>query len=60
MKWLNKFNIFDIEFDDNTAKVTIKGSDKFEGLNICGGTKTNLTATDEECSGTTGSVEVGE
>ena len=50
----------DIDFDGNTAKVTIVGGGKFEGLYVCGGTKTVSTATDEECSGSTGSVEVGE
>ena len=50
----------DIDFDGNTAKVTIEGAGKFEGLYVCGGTKTNSIATDEECSGSTGSVEVGE
>ena len=39
----------DITFEDNTAKVTIKGSGKFEGLNVCDGTKTSAEATDEEC-----------
>ena len=50
----------DIDFDDNTAKVTIKGSGKFAGLNICNGTKTEASATDEECSESTGSVEAGD
>ena len=35
------------------------GAGKFEGLYVCGGTKTNSIATDEEC-GSSGSVEVGE
>ena len=35
-----------IEFDNNTAKVTIIGSGKFEGLNVCNGTKTNATGVD--------------
>ena len=39
----------DIDFDGNTAKVTIEGAGKFEGLYVCGGTKTNSTATDESC-----------
>ena len=30
-----------IEFDNNTAKVTIEGKGKFEGLYVCGGTKTS-------------------
>ena len=40
----------DIDFDGNTAKVTIQGSGKFEGLYVCGGTKTNSIATDESCT----------
>ena len=40
----------DIDFDGNTAKVTIKGSGKFAGLNICGGTKNNASATEESCT----------
>jgi len=39
-----------IEFDGNTAKVTIVGGGKFEGLNVCGGTKTESTAQKEVCS----------
>ena len=39
----------DIEFDGNTAKVTIAGSGKFEGLNVCGGTKTIASATSNSC-----------
>jgi len=38
-----------IEFDGNTAKVTIKGAGKFEELNVCNGTKTNSIATKESC-----------
>ena len=49
-----------VDFDGNIAKVSIKGKGKFAGLHVCNGTKTNATATDEECSGSTGSVEVGE
>ena len=36
-----------IEFEDNTAKVTITGSGKFEGLNICKGTSISSKATNE-------------
>jgi len=39
-----------IEFDDNTAKVTIEGSGKFEGLYVCNGTKTSAEAQSNECS----------
>jgi len=39
----------DIDFDNNTAKVTIKGKGKFANLYVCNGTKTSATATDEEC-----------
>ena len=42
----------DIVFDNNTAKVTITGGGKFEGLNICDGTKTSAEATTEECKST--------
>ena len=42
----------EITFDNNTAKVTITGGGKFEGLNVCGGTKTSATATDEKCKPT--------
>ena len=38
-----------IEFDNNTAKVTIEGKGKFEGLNVCGGTKSDATAIEGEC-----------
>ena len=38
-----------VEFDNNTAKVTIEGSGKFEGLWVCDGTKTNATAQSESC-----------
>ena len=39
-----------ITFDSKgNAKVSIVGKGKFEGMNICGGTKTNATVTDEEC-----------
>ena len=40
-----------VDFEDNTAKVTIKGSGKFAGLHVCNGDKTSATATSEECSG---------
>ena len=39
----------DIDFENNTAKVTIKGKGKFDGLYVCNGTKTSATATEEEC-----------
>ena len=39
----------DITFDNNTAKVTIIGGGKFEGLYVCNGTKTNATAQEERC-----------
>ncbi len=39
-----------IEFDGNTAKVTVKGKGKFEGLNVCGGTKNEATAQKEMCA----------
>jgi len=38
-----------IDFDENTAKVTIKGSGKFDGLWVCEGTKINATAINESC-----------
>ena len=38
-----------IRFDNNTAQVTITGSGKFEGLNVCKGTKTTSVSTTEEC-----------
>ena len=40
----------DITFDNNTAKVTITGSGKFEGLFVCNGTKTESTATKDSCT----------
>ena len=40
----------DIVFDNNTAKVTIAGSGKFEGLYVCNGTKTESTATKDSCT----------
>ena len=42
----------DIVFDNNTAKVTITGSGKFEGLYVCNGTKTSAVAQTEECTST--------
>jgi len=47
-----------IEFEGDTAKVTIIGSGKFEGLNVCGGTKTSANAKKEECTLTCKSNEV--
>ncbi len=38
-----------IKFDGNTAKVTVKGKGKFEGLSVCGGTKNSATAQEEDC-----------
>ncbi len=38
-----------IKFDGNTAKVTVKGKGKFEGLSVCGGTKSQATTQKEEC-----------
>ena len=38
-----------IEFENNTAKVTIEGKGKFKGLNVCEGTKTSASATNESC-----------
>ena len=38
-----------ITFDGNTAKVTIEGKGKFKGLNVCSGTKTSASATNESC-----------
>ena len=43
-----------IEFDNNTAKVTIEGSGKFDGLYVCNGTKTSAEASKEECKEPTG------
>ena len=39
-----------IKFEDNTAKVTILGSGKFEGLNVCDGTKKDSKADVKNCS----------
>ena len=49
----------DIKFDGNTAKVTIEGAGKFEGLYVCGGTKTNSIATDEECGSSGNNTNTG-
>jgi hypothetical protein len=39
-----------IEFDNNgKAKVTIKGSGKFDNINICAGDKINIVATNNAC-----------
>jgi len=43
------YDTCDIDFDNNTAKVTIKGKGKFANLYVCNGTKTSATATEEEC-----------
>ena len=43
-----------VEFDNNTAKVTIEGSGKFAILYVCGGTKTSAVASEEECSNNNG------
>ena len=40
----------EVDFEDNTAKVTIKGSGKFAGLYVCNGDKTNATAINESCT----------
>ena len=40
----------EVDFEDNTAKVTIKGSGKFAGLYVCSGDKTEATATTESCT----------
>ena len=48
----------DITFDNNTAKVTIEGSGKFDGLYVCNGTKTSATAVDQECSPEIQSLQV--
>ena len=50
-----KINKLDYEtceviFEDNTAKVSIKGSGKFAGLYVCNGDKTSATATTESCT----------
>ena len=50
-----KINKLDYEtceviFEDNTAKVSIKGSGKFAGLYVCSGDKTSATATTESCT----------
>jgi len=39
----------DVDFENDTAKVTIKGSGKFNGLWVCEGTKAEAIATNEGC-----------
>ena len=39
----------EVVFEDNTAKVSIKGSGKFAGLYVCGGDKTSATAINKSC-----------
>ena len=50
----NDYGSCSITFDGNTAKVSLVGSGKFEGLKIINGTKDNATATI-----TTGSTKTG-
>ena len=38
------------DISDGTAKVTLKGSGKFNGLYVCNGTRSNATATEEGCT----------
>ena len=38
------------DISDGTAKVTLKGSGKFNGLSVCDGTRSNATATEEGCT----------
>ena len=38
------------DISDGTAKVTLKGSGKFNGLKVCNGTRSNATATEESCT----------
>ena len=40
----------DIDFENNTAKVTIKGKGKFANLYVCNGTKTSAEASEESCT----------
>ena len=40
------------DISDGTAKVTLKGSGKFNGLSVCDGTRNNATATEEGCEDT--------
>ena len=51
---INKLDYEDckVNFEENTAKVSIKGSGKFAGLFVCNGDKTEATATTEECAST--------
>lgn len=39
----------EISFDEDIAKVTLKGSGRFKGLNVCDGTKIASTSTNEIC-----------
>ncbi len=45
----NDYSSCSITFDGNTAKVSLVGQGKFEGMNICEGTKENTVVTAEEC-----------
>ena len=47
-----------IEFDNNTAKVTIQGNGKFDNLWVCEGTKTNAVAQNSSCKLEIQSIEV--
>ena len=53
------YDTCDIDFENNTAKVTIKGKGKFANLYVCNGTKTSAEATEEECETSGESVETG-
>ena len=52
------YDTCEVEFVDNTAKVTIKGSGKFAGLYVCNATKTEATAINESCGLRTLTVEL--
>ena len=39
----------EVVFEDNTAKVSIKGSGKFAGLYVCSGTKMDAKASENDC-----------
>ena len=41
------YSFCSIDFDGNTAKVTIEGSGKFEGLNVCEVTKTSASTSEK-------------
>ena len=45
------------DISDGTAKVTLKGSGKFNGLSVCNGTRSNATATEEGCTSTVNAVD---